>query len=111
MPPPRPRPTLQLPPKQPPNPPPDNSIAATFGPNGGTKDNLSLKPITDQVAADGGPVAALSASVSPAVLTPQSFTLTVPAAGVPDVLKTTVNGKARLDAKTIEDILLIIAYS
>jgi len=89
-----------------------NTMPASFGPAGGSSTALTLAPSTAQTTA-GDPVPALTATatLSPAVTTPQSFALTIPSASIPVALSTTVNGQVRLDPSKIEDVLLVITYS
>jgi hypothetical protein len=85
------------------------SIAATFGPTGGAASSLTLG--TSLPAGWTGTPAVLSAdaSVSPS-LAPQSFTLTVPTAGLPSGLTRTVNGQVLLDRAKIQDVVLVVGY-
>jgi len=89
-----------------------NTMAASFGPTGGSSTPLTLAPSTAKTTA-GDPVAALTATatLSPAVTTPQSFALSIPSASIPAALSSTVNGQVRLDPSKIEDVLLVITYS
>jgi hypothetical protein len=87
------------------------AIAATFGATGGTANALPLAALTGTTAA-GKTIAALTgdAALAPPA-SPEAFTLTVPQASVPSALSTTTNGQLLLDAKKVEDIVLIITYS
>jgi hypothetical protein len=89
-----------------------NTMAASLGPTGGSSTPLTLAPSTAQTTA-GDPVAALTATatLSPALTTPQSLALSIPSASLPAALSTTVNGQVRLDPSKIEDVLLVITYS
>jgi hypothetical protein len=88
-----------------------NTMAASLGPTGGSSTPLTLAPSTAQTTA-GDPVAALTATatLSPALTTPQSLALSIPSASLPAALSTTVNGQVRLDPSKIEDVLLVITY-
>jgi hypothetical protein len=88
-----------------------NTIAASIGPAGGPSTALTLAPSSAQTTG-GDPVPALTATatLSPAVMTPQSIALNVPSTSIPTGLSTTVNGQVRLDPSKIEDVLLVITY-
>jgi hypothetical protein len=85
------------------------SVAATFGPTGGTATALTLG--TALPAGWTGTPAVLWADspLSPAVA-PQSFTLTVPTAGLPTGLTTSVNGQVLLDPAKVDDVILVLTY-
>jgi hypothetical protein len=88
-------------------------IDGTFGPTGSTTPlaTVKLTPVTG-TAAGGGEIAALSTgnvALAPPVA-PASFSLTIPQASVPSVLKAQVNGQSRLDGGQIDDIVLLINY-
>jgi hypothetical protein len=86
------------------------AVSGTFGPTGSTGPAAAVSfPAVPQTTSAGTPVAALGATVpvSPSV-TPQSFTLTVPA--VPPALGVKVNGQMRFDPTKVEDILLLVTY-
>ncbi|PTB18124.1 hypothetical protein C9I57_25210 [Trinickia symbiotica] len=89
-----------------------NTIAANFGPSGGTSSALSLAPAPGQTST-GDAIAALTATatLAPSLAAPQTLVLTVPAASVSPGLAITVAGQTRLDPSKIEDILLVANYS
>jgi hypothetical protein len=82
---------------------------ATFGATAGTASSLALNATLP--AGWTGTPAILWGDfpVSPA-LAPQSFTLTVPTAGLPPSLTRTLNGQVLLDPSKVEDIILVITY-
>jgi hypothetical protein len=86
-----------------------NNIAASFGPTGGAMSSLSLAPAPGQTTA-GDPVNALTATVSPSLPAPQSFTLSVPVATLPAALTVTSGTEMLLDSSKVEDILLVVTY-
>jgi Tc toxin complex TcA C-terminal TcB-binding domain/Neuraminidase-like domain/Putative peptidoglycan binding domain/Salmonella virulence plasmid 28.1kDa A protein len=92
-----------------------NDIQANFAIGGGAAESLALSPDTSRQTTAGDAIQALTGTPSPSpsspVALPQSFTVTVPAAKVPQALGITVNGQTRLDPAKIEDILLIVTYS
>ena len=57
------------------------------------------------------PALTATATLSPAITTPQSFALTIPSASIPVCVINAVNGQERLDPSKIEDVLLVITYS
>lgn len=92
-------------------PPTGTTIAATFGPTGGTASPVSITQVPGSTGG-GTPIAALGADAgltgpSP----PGSYTLTIPESSVPAALSITSNGHQRLDADRFQDIVLVISYT
>ena len=82
----------------------------TFGPTSGTASALAIGS-TPLPTGWTAPAALLygDASLSQPVA-PQSFTLTVPTAGLPTALARTVGSQTLLDPNKVQDIILIITY-
>jgi hypothetical protein len=82
-------------------------VNSTFGPKGGAASHLTFTTTLPW----GGTAKALwtDFSLGQSSLPPQTFTLTVPTAGLPKEL-TTTTGPVLLDPTKIEDIILVIRY-
>ncbi len=85
------------------------SITANFGPTGGTASTMTLGTTLPNGWAGTAAVLFADAAVNPP-LAPQSFTLTVPTAGLPAKLTRTVDGQVLLDPAKITDIVLVVGY-
>jgi len=88
---------------------PDYTITAQFS---APDTVLSLTPMQGKTNANES-ICALtgSASLTPFLAAPQTFTITVQSDSIKDGIAKTVNGKRILDQSKVEDILLVITYS